>query len=377
MVVYLDCNATTPMEPEVLSEVIRFMSEEFGNAGSRTHQYGQRAKKATQHAREQVALVVASKRDEVVFTSGATESNNLALLGLAPYGQETGRRHIISSKIEHKAVLEPLERLQEQGFEVTLLSPTSGGWIDPDDLSRHLRPDTLLVSLMHVNNETGIIQPLDEMSARLEGHDTFLHVDAAQSFGKLIEPLRDKRIDLVSISGHKIYGPKGIGALIVRRRGYTKPPLTPLMVGGGQERGLRPGTLPVQLVVGLGKAAELALAHHTERREACESFREELITELEPLGPHWVGDNARRLYNTASLRFPGVDSEAIMVQIKGLVALSNGSACTSSNYDPSHVMLAMGLGKNEAQEVVRLSWYHTTTQPDWEAVRKAIQRLRM
>ncbi len=375
MTIYLDCNATTPMDPEVLSEVVRFMSEEFGNEGSRTHQYGQRAKKATQQARDRVAAVVACGRDEVVFTSGATESNNLALLGLAPHGMETGRRHIISSQIEHKAILEPLERLQSQGFEVTLVAPTPGGWIDPDELASHLRPETLLVSLMHVNNETGIIQPIEEVCARLEGHSAYFHVDAAQSFGKLIEPLQAKRIDLISISGHKIYGPKGIGALIARRRGYARPPLTPIMVGGGQERGLRPGTLPVQLVVGLGKAAELALAHNAERRAACESFREKLVAELEPLAPCWVGDNARRLHNTASLRFPGLDSEALIVQVKGLVAISNGSACTSSHYNPSHVMLAMGLSENEAQEVVRMSWFHGTEDPDWSAVYQAINQL--
>ena len=376
MIVYLDCNATTPMDSEVLSEVVRFMSEEFGNAGSRTHGFGQRAKKATQKARDQVAAVVGVKRNEVIFTSGATESNNLALLGLAEHGRATNRRHIISSKIEHKAVLEPLELLQSRGFEVTLLSPNSGGWIDPDEVEANLRSDTLLVSLMHVNNETGIIQPIDEVCSKLHGHEAYFHVDAAQSFGKLIEPLRNARIDLISVSGHKIYGPKGVGALIARRRGYSKPPLQPIMVGGGQERGLRPGTLPVHLAVGLGKAAEQALLHHKARQKSCEDFRDTLIAELEPLQPTWVGDNSQRLFNTASLRFPGVDSEAMMVQLKNLVAISNGSACTSSSYEPSHVMLAMGLSEDEAQEVLRLSWYHDSDVPDWMAIREAIGRLR-
>ncbi len=373
--VYLDCNATTPMSSEVIEEIIHYMTDEFGNAGSRTHQFGQRAKKAAQWAREQVARVVDAKRSEIAFTSGATESNNLALLGLAEYGLQENRRHIISSSIEHKAVLEPLERLEGQGFDITLLSPTPGGWVSPEELSRHLRPDTLLVSLMHVNNETGIIQPVEALSACLEDHDAFFHVDAAQSFGKLIRPLRNKRIDLISISGHKIYGPKGVGALVTRRRGYKKLPIKPLMVGGGQERGLRPGTLPVHLLAGLGKAAELALKHHAERQAKCEAFRERLLNELAPLSPQWIGDNTQRLHNTASLRFPGVDSEAIMVQVKGLIAISNGSACTSHSYEPSHVMLAMGLTEKEAQEVIRLSWYHDTTMPDWDAVRTVINRL--
>lgn len=377
MTIYLDCNATTPIEPEVAQEVMRFMVEEFGNAGSRTHAFGQRAKVAVQQARRQVAAVVGCKADEVIFTSGATESNNLSLLGLAPDGLKTERRHILSSAMEHKAVLEPLERLEAQGFEVTRLRPTPDGRIAPEAVIDHLRPDTLLVSLMHVNNETGIIQPIEEIARYLEAHPAYLHVDAAQSFGKLLEPLRVPRIDLLSISGHKIYGPKGIGALIARRRGLDgPPPLTPLMVGGGQERGLRPGTLPVPLIVGLGKAAELALTHQAERRASCEAFREEVLRELSPLGPIWVGDNAHRLYTTVCLRFPGVDAEALIVQLKDLVAFSNGSACTSHEYTTSHVMRALGLTDDEAEGVIRLSWCHTTARPNWEKAKQAIRFLR-
>lgn len=360
MVVYLDCNATTPMDPVVRDIVIHYMTEEFGNAGSRTHEYGLRAKKAVEKARDQLAQVLACKRDEVIFTSGATESNNLAILGLAEYGCTQDKRHIISSKIEHKAVLEPLQHLEQQGFDVTLLDPTPGGWVEPALLQEHLREDTLLVSLMHVNNETGIIQPLEEYVAVLEGHSAYFHVDAAQSFGKLIAPLQHPRVDLVSISGHKIYGPKGIGALMTRRRKYKRPPLKPLMFGGGQEKGLRPGTIPVHLAVGLGQAAEQALLHHEERKKACLAFGEELRAQLGLLDPVWVGDDEHRLYNTASMRFPGVDSEAVMVRLKSLAALSNGSACTSNSYTPSHVMLAMGLDEKEAQEVLRFSWCQNT-----------------
>jgi cysteine desulfurase len=375
MSVYLDCNATTPIDPLVREEVLRFMVEDFGNAGSRTHQYGLRAKKASEQARDQVAELVHAKRDEVIFTSGATESNNLALLGLADHGLRHNLCHIISSKIEHKAVLEPLQRLEQQGFEVTLLDPEPGGWVSPSKLVQSLRKDTLLVSLMHVNNETGIIQPLEEYISALEGHKAFFHVDAAQSFGKLIDNINNSRIDLISISGHKIYAPKGIGALVTRRRGYSKVPLLPLMVGGGQERGLRPGTLPVHLVVGLGKAAEQARLNHKNRKSTCIAFGETLREQLAPLNPIWVGEDKQRLYNTASLRFPGMDSEAIILKIKELISISNGSACTSNSYRPSHVMLAMGLSEEQAQETLRFSWCHMTPSPSWSDVRQAIKAL--
>src|ERR1700759_3729260 len=273
MTVYLDCNATSPLEPRVQEEVLKYLSVEFGNAGSRTHDYGVRAKQAVQRARDQVAEVVRSKRDEVIFTSGATESNNIVILGLAKFGENVGRKHIVSTQIEHKAVLEPLEALASQGFEVSLVRPTQGGWVDPEAVRAALREDTLLVSTMHVNNETGVIQPITELVEVLRDHPAFFHVDAAQGFGKDSKPLQDSRIDFISVSGHKIYGPKGIGALILRRRGFNRPPLTPLFFCGGQERGLRPGTLPVPLVVGLGLAAELAMKHAEERAEACLAFR--------------------------------------------------------------------------------------------------------
>ena len=250
MAVYLDCNATTPLEPEVQREMLRFFEGEFGNAGSRTHEFGARAKQAIQKARDQVAALVSAQREEVIFTSGATESNNLAILGLAAFGEQSKRRHIISTQIEHKAVLEPLEELERRGFEVEFLAPNSDGRVETEKIHAALRPDTLLVSVMHANNETGVIQPIEEIATILGKHAAYFHVDAAQTFGKLIEPLRNPRIDFISASAHKIYGPKGVGALIARRRGFDRAPLTPLLFGGGQERGLRPGTLPVPLIVG-------------------------------------------------------------------------------------------------------------------------------
>jgi cysteine desulfurase len=365
MSAYLDCNATTPIEPRVQEAVVHFMSEEYGNAGSRTHEFGNRAKIAVQRAREQVAAVAGVQPDEVVFTSGATESNNLAILGLAASGEQTGRRHLVASAIEHKAVLEPLEYLARRGFELTLVRPNGSGWVDPQAVAATLRDDTLLVSLMHVNNETGVIQPLEELGVAIGDHPAYLHVDAAQGFGKLLPPLRNPRIDLLSVSAHKLYGPKGVGALVVRRRGYGRIPLEPLMYGGGQERGLRPGTVPVHLVVGLGVAAELALREHSARREACMAFRTEALVHLARLDPLINGDPDHCVPHTLNVSLPGLDSEAAMLALKGVIACSNGSACTSSSYKPSHVLEAMGLAPERIRGALRLSWSHLTERPDW------------
>jgi cysteine desulfurase len=375
MTAYLDCNATTPMEPAVRDLVMHYMDEEYGNAGSRTHDFGVQAQQAVQRAREQVASVVGVKRDEVVFTSGATESNNLALLGLAPFGERTGRRHIVSTAIEHKAVLEPLERLKERGFEVTLVPPTHGGWVDPEAVHAALRPDTLLVSVMQANNETGVIQPLEAICRSLAAHPAYLHVDAAQGFGKEIDPLRNSRIDLMSISGHKIYGPKGVGALISRRRGFEKVPLTPLMAGGSQERGLRPGTLPVPLVAGLGLAAELALNHRERRRKRVLQLREQALAALMPLGARLHGDPARMLPHVLNLSFPGRDSEALMLAWKRVAAVSNGAACTSQSYSLSHVLQAMGVPDQQLRESVRISWCHLSENADWERMAALVRGL--
>jgi cysteine desulfurase len=373
--VYLDCNATTPVDPRVQDEVLIYMAQEFGNAGSRTHGYGQTAKERVNRARQEVADVVGAKPEEVVFTSGATESNNLAILGLAAHGEQTGRRHIISSQIEHKAVLEPLEVLAARGFEVTLLAPTSGGWINPDDVRRALRPDTLLVSIMAANNETGVIQPIEEVAAVLKEHEAYFHVDGAQAFGKLIAPLRSTRIDLLSISGHKIYAPKGIGALITRRRSYKRAPLQPLMYGGGQERGLRPGTLPVALIAGLGLASSLALREHSDRARSCEAMKAEALAALQPLGIVINGDSARVVAHTLNFSVPGVDSEAAIVALKDIVAISNGSACTSQSYEQSHVLIAAGISESQVAGALRLSWSHLTPEAPWGMVADRLSRL--
>ena len=373
--VYLDCNATTPLDPRVRQVLLRYLDEEYGNEGSRTHEYGSAAKRAVQQARDQVASVVDCKREEVLFTSGATESNNLAILGLVDFGIANNRRHIVSTMIEHKAVLEPLADLESKGFEVTYVKPQADGIVRAADILSALRPDTLLVTVMHVNNETGVIQPLDEIASGMANHSAFLHVDAAQSFGKIAVTLKNQRIDLISVSGHKIYAPKGIGALITRRRGYEKVPLKPLMFGGGQERGIRPGTLPVALIAALGEAAALSVAESGKWMESCASMKEEALKALLPLGGVPVGPEGAVISSTLNIRFPMLDSEALIVGLQGYAAISNGSACTSSSYKPSHVLKAMGMDDVGATRCVRLSWSHLTPDPDWKKIAERIRQL--
>lgn len=373
--IYLDCNATTPLEPSVASLVNEYLVDEFGNAGSRTHEYGARAKKAVQKAREQIALLVTAQIDEVIFTSGATESNNLSILGLAAYGKRVGRTHIISSPIEHKAVLEPLSLLEAEGFKITFLPIDASGAVRPEDLKAALTPETLLVSIMHVNNETGVIQPIETLTSILQDHEAYFHVDAAQGFGKLTTTLQNKRIDLISASAHKIYGPKGVGALIMRRRDYDLPPLKPLMVGGGQERGLRPGTLPVPLIVGFGEAARLAQSDHAKRDNLCAQYKRAALKAFESLHCKINGDLESSVSHTLNISMDGVDSEAAILCLKDIVAISNGSACTSASYSPSHVLKAMGLSVERIQSAIRLSWCHMTPEPDWASMISAIKSL--
>ncbi|HUG54157.1 MAG TPA: aminotransferase class V-fold PLP-dependent enzyme [Vicinamibacteria bacterium] len=370
--VYLDCAATTPLDPRVRGVVARYLEEEFGNAGSRTHEFGRRARRAVEHARDQVAAVVGASRGDVVFTSGATESDNLALLGLAGYGRATGRRHVVGTAIEHHAVLGPLDALRARGFEVTLVAPRAGGWVEPQAIRAAVRPETLLVSVMHVNNETGVVQPVAEIAETLGDHPAFLHVDAAQGFGKEIEGLRHPRIDLVSVSGHKIHAPKGVGALVTRRRAGARPPLEPLMHGGGQERGLRPGTLPVALIAGLGEAAALALDEVSERTERCRLLRGELLAGLAPLRPVLNGDPARTLPHILNLSFPGHEAAEVIEAWGDLAAVSDGAACTTQSRTCSHVLAAMGLGTERRDGAVRLSFCHLTPRPDLSRMAAAL-----
>jgi cysteine desulfurase len=373
---YLDYNATAPLDPRVFEAMRPYFLEEVGNAGSRTHVYGQRAKEAADHARQQVATVLGVKSDEILFTSGATESNNLVLLGLVRHGVASGCKHVLATAIEHKSVLEPLDHLREAGFEVELLPVTAGGYVEPSAVQERLRPDTLLVSVMHANNETGVLQPVREIADLLGATKTFYHVDAAQTFGKEVETLRQLRCDFLSISAHKIYGPKGMGALYARRARAQRRPLTPLMYGGGQEMGWRPGTLPVPLVVGLGAAAELAGQEHRQRRQAAARVKEQLLQALAAVEHTINGDSARTQAHVVNMSFPGIDSEALMMAVREELAISNGAACTSASYSPSHVLRAMGLTDDVISAAVRISWGPGVTEIPSAPILAAVQSMR-
>ncbi len=364
--VYLDHAATTPVAPEVADLIVRLMTEGYGNAGSRTHVYGLEAKREVQLARERIASVAACTPAEVVFTSGATESSNGAIAGLAEFGATSGRRHVVTTSIEHKAVLEPIERLRNQGFDVTLVDPDRDGRVAASDVAGAVRPDTLLVSVMHANNETGTLQPVDEIASLLEDDGPFLHVDAAQTFGKTDGGYRNARVDLVSASAHKLGGPMGVGCLIVRCA-QRRVPLSPLTVGGGQERGLRAGTTPVPLVAGFGLAALHAWTDRERRWSACSEIRATALAAFERLGPT-VHGGPSVLPNILSASFPGVDSEALMVVLKDLASISNGSACTSANYGHSHVLSAMRIDEDDLDGVVRMSWSHVDVATPWDRI---------
>jgi cysteine desulfurase len=373
--IYLDYNATTPLDPRVFDVMKEWYLGPPANSSSRTHVYGQRANDAVEHARAQVAEVVAGKPEEIIFTSGATESNNLAILGLAAHGEATGKKHIVSTAIEHKAVLEPLQFLSKKGFEIELAPVCKGGFVEPDEVIRRVRDDTLLVSVMHTNNETGIIQPIKEIGESLLNSTAFFHVDAAQTFGKELG-LANIRFDLLSVSSHKIFGPQGIGALIVKRLGNTRIPLASVIHGGGQERGLRPGTIPVALAVGFGKASNLAKSEHSLRSEALGITRIAFLEELMSIDHVINGDISRCQGHIVNVRLPGVDSEALMMRLRDLLAFSNGSACTSDVYAMSHVLLAMGLTDDEANESIRFSWGFDPVKIPLGTICEAVRSLR-
>ena len=363
MTLYLDCNATTPIEPRVRDEIVRVFTSVYGNAGS-PHEFGEAAKDVVSQARESIAQVVGCRRHEVIFTSGATESNNLAILGSAPWAHENGKKHIVSSMIEHKAVLEPIQALRKQGCDVTLVRPLANGQIDPDEFIAAVRPDTFLASLMHVNNETGIIQPIDAVASRLQGSGVLMHVDAAQGFSKDLGPLTNPRIDLISISGHKIHGPQGIGALVARRQQGQLPPLAPLSFGGGQEFGLRPGTLPVPLIAGMGLATRLAASENLVRREHCLLLRKTVLEWIASIGGMVHGHGAPTIPHVANVSIPGFTADELIELFHGEIAVSDGAACTTICTTPSHVLSAMGVVEPMLSGAIRLSWSHLTDQEE-------------
>jgi len=356
--IYLDYNASTPIDERVLDAMVYAYRNFYGNPDSRTHDYGTSANRQVEIARAQVASMLGTSKNEIVFTSGATESDNLAILGLADYGIRSGKKHIITTAIEHHAVLEPMKVMEKRGFIVDYISPDESGRIDAQQLLNKVRPDTLLVSVMHANNETGIIQPVKEIGDELFQTEAFFHIDAAQTCGKLIEEIKSAKYDMLSLSAHKMYGPQGIGALALRMKRYEKPPITPIVYGGGQEGGLRSGTLPVALIVGLGKSCEIAEQESKKRLSQYLANKKQILDVFSSSGVKFEinGDQNYCMPNTMNLSFLGIDSEALMIATKQYCSVSNGSACTSHNYSHSHVLTAMGLSDEQIESAIRISW---------------------
>ena len=308
------------------------------------------------------------------FTSGATESNNIAIQGLREYAEKTGKKHIITTSIEHKAVLETTKYMSDHGYRVDFVSPDYTGRVSAEEIIDLVDDDTLLVSIMHVNNETGIIQPIKEIGDRLVDKDVLLHIDATQSCGKLVEEIRKIKYDMLSFSGHKMYGPQGIGALVLRRKNFKLPPVKPIMFGGLQEHGISPGTIPVALVGGLGKACEIAIEEYKRDKADNISIRDMLIEMLDNSGIKYrINGNIDYLISsTLNIQIEGVSSEALMLSSKQYCGISNGSACTSSSYSPSYVLVAMGMSEDDIDQSIRLSWGRNT---DVEALRSNFERL--
>ena len=358
MSVYLDYNASAPIDERVLDTMIDVYRNHIGNADSRTHTYGDDTRSIVENARKQVANLLGVQSNEVFFTSGATESNNIAIQGLWDFAEKTGKKHIITTAIEHKAVLETAKAMQSRGFEVDILKPGIGGRIEIDDLKSHLREDTLLVSVMHVNNETGIIQPVHEIGSFLQDRGVLFHVDATQSCGKLVDEIRELKYDMMSFSAHKLRGPQGIGCLILKRKKYKLPPVKSIMYGGQQENGIRPGTVPVALIAGCGRACEIAGQEYKENEIKNAALKETLKSLLKQSGVlyHFNGDQRYCIQSTANICLDGVSSEALMIMTKQFCSISNGSACTSKSYEPSYVLTAMGITKEKIENSVRISW---------------------
>lgn len=360
MSVYLDYNASTPIDKRVLDCMIDVYRNHIGNADSRTHNYGEDARSVVESSRKKVAGLLDVKPDEVFFTSGATESNNIALLGLKEYAQKTGKTHIITTSIEHKAVLETVKNLESQGFETDFISPELSGRIKEEDIIDKVTERTLIVSVMHVNNETGIIQPVKELGEKLQKRNVLFHVDATQSCGKLVDELKALKYDMLSFSAHKLMGPQGVGVLILRKKSYKLPPVKPIMFGGQQEHGIRPGTIPVALVAGCGEACELAWTEYRQNNELAKQIKESLLIMLKESGLkyHINGDQTCCVPSTLNICIDGVSSEALMISTKQLCSVSNGSACTSKSYDPSYVLTAMGIPREQIESSIRISWGH-------------------
>lgn len=374
---YFDYNASTPVDERVLEKMIHVYRYEYGNADSRTHVYGDNVRNTVEQARGQTAELLGISNDEVFFTSGATESNNMVLLGLRSYGEETGKKHIVTTAIEHKSVLETAAELERNGFEVTYLKPGKTGEISFEQIDKALRPDTLLVSIAHANNETGVIQPIRKAGALLKERGVLFHSDITQTCGKLVEELKSCTCDFLSFSAHKLYGPQGIGVLVMRKTDYRYPPLKPVMFGGGQERGMRPGTIPAALAAGLGEACRICGNEWQQNQKHEMRIKRDILQALEASGVQYeINDDQNRcMQNTLNISFTGVNSEALMITARSCCGISNGSACTSKNYSESYVLKAMGLSEDRIRSAVRLSWGRGTDSiEDFEELLQVVKQ---
>lgn len=369
MSIYLDYNASCPIDERVLSTMIETYREYYGNAESRTHIHGQKARQRVEEARHQVAHLLGVESNEIVFTSGATESNNLAILGLQDYAVSSGRKHILTTSIEHKSVLEAVNYLGRNGYEIEFVNPDVSGRINAEELLSRVRPNTLLVSVQHVNSETGIIQPVEEIGEGLSDSEVLFHIDAVQSCGKLVEELQSLKYNMLTISAHKMCGPQGIGALILRRQRHKLPPVKSIMYGGNQEMGLRPGTIPVALIVGFGKACEIASVEYKENMFLTSNNKDVLIKLLQSSHAKYLVNGCQRycINNTINVSFSNIDSEALIIATKHLCSVANGSACNSNNYEPSYVLTAMNIPQEAIGTAIRLSW--GASQLDFEEMK--------
>ncbi len=377
--IYLDYQATTPTDPRVVEEMLPYFTTKFGNPHSRSHSFGWEAEQGVEHAREQVAALIGANEKEVIFTSGATESNNLAIKGVARFYKDK-RNEIVTVVTEHKCVLDACRHLQEEeGFKVTYLAVQQNGIVDLEHLRQAVTDKTALVSVMAVNNEIGVIQPLKEIAAIAHEKGAFFHTDAAQAAGKIPLDVEDMHIDLMSISAHKMYGPKGVGALYVRRKPRVR--LHALIHGGGQERGMRSGTLPTPLIVGFGKAAEIARLEMAKDNERIRMLSDRLFNGINKELKDVVlnGDRAQRIPGNLNLSFSYVEGESLMMGIRD-IAVSSGSACTSASLEPSYVLRALGVEEEMAHTSIRLGIGRFTTEAEIdytvETVVKHVKKLR-
>ncbi len=357
MSLYLDYNASAPILPEVMEIMIDTYKNTPGNADSRTHIYGTNAQKIVSESRSTMAEVLSINPSELIFTSGSTESNNTVILGIQDYAEKTGKKHIVTTAMEHKAILEPLHYLESKGYKVDFVKPGTSGRVSAEKILDKVSEDTCLVSVMFVNSETGIIQPVDDIGAELKKRKIIFHVDATQALGKLNPEIRKLNYDLLSIASHKIGGPQGIGALIRKRNSdYENPPIKQLMYGGGQERGFRPGTTPVALVAGFAKAVELSEKNLQSSTEKCKSIKAKFFEAIEGLSYEVNGDPRYCLPSTVNISIDGLDAEAAFLCLGDMYSFSNGSACNSSSHSLSYVLEAMGLSEKRKSEAIRLSW---------------------